>query len=259
MRQGVAATNLFDMAGRTALVTGGGTGLGKHFAMTLAEAGANVILAARRLAPLQQTVAAIQSRGGSAACITLDLTDERSIDDVFASDMLRDVDVVVNNAGTAVGGGLLDLTTAEWDQVMDVNLKGAWLVARRAVRQMIARKHPGSIVNVASVLANSVQKGTANYPAAKAALTHLTRSMAIEWAKYSIRVNAIAPGYFLTDLSAAYLETDKAKAMTKLLPMRRLGDPTELGGALLLLASNASSYMTGTVVSVDGGLSVPTI
>jgi len=251
--------NLFDMTGKTALVTGGGTGLGKQFSMTLAQAGANVILAARRLEPLQQTVAAIEARGGSARCILLDLTDERQIDDAFASSALSDIDVVVNNAGAAAGGGLLDLTAAAWDQVMDINLKGAWLVARGAARQMIARQRPGSIVNVASVLASSVQKGTANYPTAKAALAHLTRSMAVEWAKYSIRVNAIAPGYFLTDLSAAYLETDQAKAMTKRLPMRRLGDPSELGGALLLLASNASSYMTGAVLSVDGGLSVPSI
>ena len=255
----MTGTNLFDMTGRTVLVTGGGTGLGKQFSMTLAEAGASVILAARRLEPLQQTVSAIQAGGGSARCVQLDLTDERLIDEAFASSPLRDVHVVVNNAGIAVSGGLLDLTAAEWDQVMDVNLKGAWLVARAAARQMIARKQPGAIINVASVLATSVQKGTANYPAAKAALTHLTRSMAVEWAKYSIRVNAIAPGYFRTDLSAAYLETDKAKAMTKQLPMRRLGDPAELGGALLLLASHASSYMTGAVVSVDGGLSVPAI
>ena len=251
---------LFDMTGRTALITGGGTGLGRQFALTLAQAGATVVLAARRRAPLEEVAGAIRGTGGTAHCLVLDVASANQVDAAFASiSPLGTIDVLVNNAGSAAGASLLDMEEETWDQLLNVNLKGAWLVARATAKQMIASNTRGSIINVSSVLGSAVQKGVANYPAAKAALTHLTRCMAIEWAKFGIRVNALAPGYFATDLSTAYLESAPGNAMLERLPQRRLGRPEELSGALLLLASRASDYMTGSVVTVDGGLSLPVI
>lgn len=251
---------LFDMTGKLALVTGGGTGLGRQFALTLAEAGATLILAARRTEPLQSTADAIRGVRGTAHCVALDVADEASVQTAFTKiEALGALDVVVNNAGSAVAGSLLDVAGEDWDRLMNVNVKGAWHVARAAVKQMIASKRGGSIINVASVLGSAVQKGVANYPASKAALLHLTRTMAFEWARYGVRVNAIAPGYFHTDLSEGYVSSEGAKTMLHRMPMRRLGEPAELGGALLLLASQASSYMTGSIVAVDGGLSLPMI
>lgn len=250
------AASTFDLQGRRVLVTGGGSGLGRQFALTLADAGAEVVLAARRKEPLEATAADIRSRGGVARCIALDVTDAAAVDAAFATEV-GEIDVLVNNAGTAGGESLLDMTEETWDRVLDVNVKGAWLLARAAAKQMIARKAGGSIVNVASVLGLAVQKGTANYPASKAALIQLTRAMALEWARYGIRVNAILPGYFATDMNTGYLASDTGQAMVKRMPMRRLGDPAELAGALLLLASDASRYMTGSTITVDGGLSIP--
>jgi NAD(P)-dependent dehydrogenase (short-subunit alcohol dehydrogenase family) len=251
---------LFDMTGRTALITGGGTGLGRQFSLTLAEAGATVVLAARRRAPLEDVADAIRQRGGTAHCLVLDVADKNQVDAALTSiSQIGTIDVLVNNAGAAAGGSLLDMEEETWDQVLNVNLKGAWLVGRAIAKQMIASSIRGSMINVSSVLGSAVQKGTANYPAAKAALTHLTRCMAVEWARFGIRVNALAPGYFATDLSGAYLESAPGNAMLKRLPQRRLGSPEELNGALLLLASQASNYMTGSVVTVDGGLSLPVI
>jgi len=251
---------MFDMSGKLALVTGGGTGLGRQFARTLAHAGAAVIIAGRRVEPLQETAAAIRDDGGTAHCVALDVTDTSAVESAFK--VINDIgalDVVVNNAGAAVAAPLLELRDEAWDQIMDVNVKGAWHVARAAVEQMIARRRGGAIVNVASVLGFAVQKGTASYPASKAALLHLTRTMAVEWARYGVRVNALAPGYFRTEMSDGYVTSERGKAMVERMPMRRLGEPAELGGALLLLASNAGAYLTGSVITVDGGLSLPTI
>jgi NAD(P)-dependent dehydrogenase (short-subunit alcohol dehydrogenase family) len=251
---------LFDMTGKLALVTGGGTGLGRQFALTLAQAGAAVILAARRVEPLQETAAAIRDGGGKAHCVALDVTVATSVQSAFkAIDDIGAVDVVVNNAGSAVAGSLLEISDEVWDRIMDVNVKGAWHVARAAVQHMIARRRGGAIINVASMLGFAVQKGTANYPASKAALLHLTRIMALEWARYGVRVNALAPGYFRTEMSDGYVTSERGKAMVERMPMRRLGEPVELGGALLLLASNAGAYLTGSVITVDGGLSMPAI
>jgi NAD(P)-dependent dehydrogenase (short-subunit alcohol dehydrogenase family) len=251
---------IFDMTDKLALVTGGGTGLGRQFALTLAQARATVILGARRVEPLQETAAAVRDAGGTAHCIAIDVADAAAVQSAFkAIDEIGALDVVVNNAGAAVAGSLLDVTGEVWDRLMNVNVKGAWHVARAAVRQMIARGRGGSIINVASVLGSAVQKGTANYPASKSALLHLTRTMAVEWARYGVRVNALAPGYFRTEMSEGYVTSQHGKTMIERMPMRRLGEPVELAGALLLLASNASAYMTGSVIAVDGGLSMPTI
>lgn len=245
---------LFDLSGRAALVTGAGTGLGRGFARTLARAGAAVTLAGRRREPLESCAQEIRSGGGVAHWVQMDVSSAESVAAAFGQ--MGPIDVLVNNAGVAGVGALLDLPEESWDSVLDINLKGAWLVARAAARGMVERGGPGSIVNVASVLGCAVQKGTGSYPAAKAALLHLTRQMALEWARYGIRVNAIAPGYFASELSGGFLQSDGGKAMVKRMPLRRVGEPAELDGALLLLASGASGYMTGSVVTVDGGLSV---
>jgi NAD(P)-dependent dehydrogenase (short-subunit alcohol dehydrogenase family) len=247
---------IFDLSGKRALVTGGGTGLGQRVAVTLARAGADVVLAARRREPLEATAAAIRALGREASCVNLDVTDSAQVATVFANE-IGAVDVLVNNAGTAGPGSLLEMDEETWDRVLDVNVKGAWLVTRAVVRGMIERGSGGSIVNVASVLGIAVQKWTANYPASKAALLHLTRAMALDWARHGIRVNAVVPGYFATEMSAGYLDSEPGQAMLKRMPMRRLGDPAELDGALLLLASHASRYMTGSTITVDGGLSIP--
>jgi NAD(P)-dependent dehydrogenase (short-subunit alcohol dehydrogenase family) len=247
---------IFDLSGKRVLVTGGGTGLGHRFALTLARAGADVVLAARRREPLEATAAEIRSLGREVSCVSLDVTDSARIATAFAIE-IGAVDVLVNNAGTAGPGSLLEMDEETWDRVLDVNVKGAWLVTRAAVRGMIERGSGGSIINVASVLGVAVQKWTANYPASKAALLQLTRAMALDWARYGVRVNAVLPGYFATEMSAGYLDSEPGQAMLKRMPMRRLGDPAELDGALLLLASDASRYMTGSTITVDGGLSIP--
>jgi NAD(P)-dependent dehydrogenase (short-subunit alcohol dehydrogenase family) len=250
----------FDMRGKLAFITGGGTGLGRQFALTLAGAGASVVLGARRTEPLLATAEAVRAAGGEAYCVAVDVADAGSVEKAFeAIARIGALDVVVNNAGLAGADSLLDATDETWDRLMDVNVKGAWHVARAGVRQMIAAGKGGSIVNVASVLGTAVQKGTANYPASKAALLHLTRAMAVEWARYGVRVNALAPGYFRTEMSDEFLSSERGKAMVSRQPIRRLGEPAELGGALLLLASDASTYMTGSVIAVDGGLSIPLV
>ncbi|MFK7733871.1 MAG: SDR family NAD(P)-dependent oxidoreductase [Pseudomonadales bacterium] len=253
-------TELFDLSGRTALITGGGTGLGRQFAKILAEAGATVVLCARRVDKLQATAAEIQQSGGQALCFAMDVTDADSISSAF--DQIGKqvpVSILINNAGMAAEPMLLDVSEEEWDQVQDTNLKGAWLVAKEAAKRMIDQGVGGSIVNIASALGIAVQKGTGPYSASKAGLLHLTRNMAVEWSRYGIRVNAIAPGYYATDIADEFLNSERGQAMIKRIPQRRLGDVEDLSGAILLLSSDAGAYMTGSVVTVDGGHSLPTI
>jgi len=254
------SATLFGLNGKTALITGGGTGLGRQFAMTLSQAGARVILSARRVERLEETAGWIREHGGEAHCIPMDVSHAATVDAAIAqAAAIAPLDILVNNAGVAAEPMLLDLDESEWDSVLDANLKGAWLVARAVARQMVAKSTPGSIVNIASVLGSAVQKGTGAYAASKAGLLHLTRAMAVEWARHGIRVNAIAPGYYRTDMAEGFLESEAGARMIKRIPRRRLGNPEELAGALLLLASDASSYMTGSVVTVDGGLSLAVV
>lgn len=252
--------NLFDLSGRTALITGGGTGLGKSFATVLSQAGASVVLCARRVDKLEQTASEINGAGGKAMSVPMDITDEDQIAKGFdAAEDFGNVSILVNNAGTVAEPSLLELDQADWDRVLDTNLKGAWLVAREAARRMISSGTPGTVINIASALGTAVQKGTGPYSASKAALIHMTRVMALEWARYQIRVNAIAPGYFATDMAEDFLESDLGQKMIKRIPQRRLGNLEDLSGVILLLASQASAYMTGTTITVDGGHSMPVI
>lgn len=252
---------LFSLQDKTILITGGATGLGKHFAQLFSEQGAHVIVCARRVEKLREVVAEIQERGGIASYHALDVTDAAQVEAVF-SDIYAQldgacVDVLVNNAGVVGEPMLLDLEESEWDSVLDTNLKGAWLLAKEFARRLLVTQQAGSIINIASILGLCAQKGTGPYAASKAALIHLTRNMALEWARYQIRVNAVLPGYYATDLAEGFLQSDVGQAMVKRIPQRRLGNVEDLSGAMLLLASDASRYMTGSTITVDGGQSIP--
>ena len=247
-----------QLEGKTALVTGASSGLGRHFARLLAREGARVVVAARRVDALTALSDEIGRQGGTCIPLAMDVTDPDSVAAAFQQierDLAAPLSILVNNAGVAHTRAALDLSATEWAQVLQPNLTGAFLVAQQAARMM--RGEGGTIVNIASILGERVSKGLAAYAASKAGLIQLTKALALEWAAFDIRVNALAPGYFKTDLRDGYVSSERGKAMVQRMPMRRLGDPVELSGALLLLASDASTYMTGAVINVDGGLAVP--
>ncbi|MEM1191225.1 MAG: SDR family oxidoreductase [Pseudomonadota bacterium] len=252
--------SLFDMSEQTVLVTGGGTGLGRRFAETLATAGAAVIIAGRRLEKLEETAQTLRDGGATVHTLVMDVSDRDSILTAMQDNpVVGSASVLVNNAGAVAGGMLLDLAEADWDSVMDTNLKGAWMVAAEFAKSLKDHGRAGAIVNIASVLGSSVQLGTGAYCPSKAALIQLTRLMSLEWARHGIRVNTIAPGYYRTDISEEYLESEAGAALVKKIPLRRLGEAQELDGAILLLASDASRYMTGSLITVDGGLSLAVV
>ncbi len=247
--------DIFSLAGNHVLVTGASSGLGKHFAGRLAEAGANVTLAARRAQALAASVQQIGERGGRAASVVMDVSVADSVEHALdeAEKQFGPVNVLINNAGVTATGAALEVEESSWDQVIDINLKGAWLAAQRTARRMIHHKVGGSIVNVASILGLRVGGGVAAYAISKAGLIQMTKVLALEWARHGIRVNAIAPGYIETDLNSEFFASAPGQALIKRIPQRRLGQAHELDGALLLLAAGASSFMTGSVIAVDGG------
>lgn len=241
--------SLFSLERRVALVTGASGGLGAHFARELHEAGASVALAARR---------AIAVSGDRMMAVRLDVTDAASIAAALDAVEARFgvCDLLVNNAGIAATKPFLDHADADWDAVMGVDLRGAFVMAREAAKRMVAAKKPGAIVNIASIGGSRVIGGAASYTAAKAGLLHLTRQMAVELARHRIRVNALAPGYVETDINRDFFASEAGQAMIRRIPQRRLGTVEDLTGPLLLLASEAGAHMTGSVVTVDGGHSV---
>ena len=247
--------SLFGLDGKVALVTGASSGLGARFAQALALAGARVLLCARREDRLRTVVDEIARAGGKAAAIRLDVTDEVAVGEAFdaAEAAFGPVDILVNNAGIAPMGLVTETSTEEWDAVIGVNLRAAFMVAREGARRMVAQGTGGSIVNIASILASFGTKGGAAYCASKGGVVQLTRTMALELARHNIRVNAIAPGYFTSEMNEEYFETEAAQRMIKDVPMRRVADPNELDAALLMLAGPGGSYITGSVVTVDGG------
>ncbi|MGI9304925.1 MAG: SDR family NAD(P)-dependent oxidoreductase [Gammaproteobacteria bacterium] len=245
----------YDLHGRIALVSGASSGLGRHFALTLARAGARVVLAARRTQKLEELAGEIESEGGKAAAVTMDVTEAASIKAGFddAQTAFGVPGIIVNNSGVAATTAALEISQDEWDKVLDTNLRGAWLLAQEASRRMVDAQVGGSIINIASILGFRVANGLAAYAASKAALVQVTRTLALELARHGIRVNAIAPGYILTDMNREFLTSEAAAPVIKRIPQRRVGAPEDLDGALLLLASDASGYMTGSTIVVDGG------
>ena len=251
----------FDLAGRVALVTGASAGLGRHFAGVLARAGAAVALAARRRELLDDAVHEIAARGGRAAAVPCDVTDGASVRAAVgaAEAALGPLDILVNNAGIAITKPVLQHSEAEWDRVVDTNLKGAWLLSRELAERWVTAKRGGRIVNIASLLALRPDRHVPSYCAAKAGLVHLTHTLAMELARKGITVNAIAPGYFETDMNRAFMHSEAGRAMTARIPMARSGEAEDLDGALLLLASDAGAYITGAVIPVDGGHAVASV
>ncbi|BEG77034.1 SDR family NAD(P)-dependent oxidoreductase [Achromobacter xylosoxidans] len=244
-----------DLKSKTALVTGAYSGLGRHFALRLAESGARVALCGRRTELGETLATEIRARGGQACVAGMDVTQPDSVQAAFtlAEQALGPVDIVINNAGIAMTRPALEISEDEWTGLIDVNLNGAWRVAQCAARHFQRHGRPGAIVNIASILGQRVASHVAAYTAAKAGLLHLTRALALEWARHGIRVNALAPGYIGTDLNREFFATPAGEALVKRIPQRRLGTPQDLDGPLLLLSSDASAYMTGAVIDVDGG------
>lgn len=250
-------TSNSQLNGRTALVTGASGGLGAHFAAVLAAAGAEVILAARRTDQLASVADAIGHTGGVCSTVALDVSSAASIETL--GDMLSRVDILVNNAGVVREGAALDQTEADWDLVMDTNLKGMFMLATAAGRAMRDRARGGSIINIASILGLRQASNVLPYAVSKAGVIQLTKELALELARFGVRVNALAPGYLDTELNRSFWNSDAGKAMVRRIPQRRLGRLDDLDGPLLLLASDASAYMTGSVITVDGGHLVSTL
>lgn len=239
-----------DLSGKSALVTGASGGLGLHFAKLLARHGVAVTLAARRQSALDQAGAEIAAAGGTAKSVVLDVADAASIGQALAG---RQFDILINNAGVSGAGPAADLSAADWDAVLDTNLKGVFLVAQAVARGMREAGRGGSIVNIASILGHRVAGGVSAYAASKAAVIQLTKALALEWARDRIRVNALCPGYVETDINREFFATEAGLNLIRRIPQRRLGQPEDLDGALLLLASSAGSYITGSTIEIDGG------
>lgn len=251
---------IFSLAGETALVTGASSGLGEHFARVMARNGAKVAVAARRVDRLEALAREIDQSGGKAVPISLDVREPASVEAAFdaAEKALGPISIVINNAGVTDPAFIVRMTEQQWRTVMDVNLDGVFRVGQAAARRMVARGKGGSIVNIASIVGMGAIKTLGAYAASKAAVIALTRTMALELARDKIRVNALAPGYIATELNDSFWETDAGKRMIAHVPFRRLGQVGELDGPLLLLASRAGSFMTGSVLTVDGGHLLPT-
>ncbi len=251
----------FDLTGQVALVTGASSGIGRHLAELLAAAGAKVGLAARRIELLDEAAREIAAAGGLGLPIACDVTRSDSVASAVATAEaeLGPLTILVNNAGVVVAKPVLQHTEEEWDYVLDTNLKGAWLMAREFAQYLVDRQRPGRIVNIASVLGLRTIARVPSYTAAKAGLIHLTHVLAMELARHRILVNAIAPGYVETDFNREFLRSEAGKKLEARIPLRRVGQPDDLDGAMLLLASPAGAYLTGAVIAVDGGHGVAAI
>ena len=247
--------DLFNLAGRVALVTGASTGLGVRFAEVLAENGAAVALVARRTDRLAAVKARIEAAGGRAIAIEANVLDRAAMTRAFdeAERAFSTVTILVNNAGVAHSTRAVELSDEEWRRVVGTNLDAVFYWAQEAARRMLAAKAQGAIVNIASVLGLSVSKGTVAYATAKAGVIQLTKTLGLELAFRGIRVNAIAPGWIVTDMNRDYLLSEHGAAIKREIPVGRFGEERDLDGALLLLASDAGRFMAGTTIVVDGG------
>jgi NAD(P)-dependent dehydrogenase (short-subunit alcohol dehydrogenase family) len=245
----------FDLTGKTALITGASSGLGREFAVVLAAAGAKVALAARRHDRLEGLAAEIMASRGTAHPIVMDVTDTASVRAGFreAEAALGPVTIAIANAGVPSSGTVADMTDDYWRSILDINLNGVFRVVREAAQAMKRYGQGGSIIATSSVIGHAVLPTLSAYAASKAAVVALTKTMALELVRDNIRVNAIAPGYFKTELNDAFLDSPAGQKLISTVPMRRLGKPGELEGPILLLASDAGGFMTGTTLFADGG------
>lgn len=249
------AADMFSLNGRVSLVTGASSGLGVQFAKALADNGAAVVLVARRAKRLDALKDEIEKKGGRAAVVEADVTDRAAMMRAFdaAEKSFGTVTILVNNAGIAHGGRAVDMPAEEWRKVLSTNLDAVFFWAQEAARRMLAAKKQGAIVNIASVLGLAVAKGAVAYATAKAGVVQVTKALAVELAFKGVRVNAIAPGWFVTEMNDDYLSSEAGAAIKREIPIGRFGNPGDLDGALLLLASDAGSYITGATIVVDGG------
>lgn len=244
--------------GKVALVTGASSGLGAHFARTLAKAGASVGVAARRVERLDDLVAEIRAAGGTAFAAALDVTDTSRIPKAVAEveEALGAVDILVNNSGVTAPSAIQRISEDDYDFVLNTNLKGAFFMAQAVGQRMIERKSGGRIINISSTLANRVVGQLSIYCMSKIALDQMTRAMALEWAKHDININSICPGYIETEMNADYWKTDAGQAFLQRFSRPRVGEPKDLDGALLLLAGDEGQFMNGSIIQVDDGFSI---
>ena len=249
------ASELFDLTGRVALVTGASSGLGARFAEVLAANGAAVALVARRRDRLARVKSRIEAAGGRAIAVEADVLDRAAMNRTFdaVEAAFGTVAVLINNAGVAHANRALDLPETEWRRVLGTNLDAVFFWAQEAARRMLAAEQTGAIVNIASVLGFGVAKGVVAYTTAKAGVVQMTKALGLELAFKGIRVNAIAPGWFATDLNRDYLGSEAGDKLKREIPVGRFGQDGDLDGALLLLASDAGRYIAGTTIVVDGG------
>ncbi|PAT43843.1 SDR family oxidoreductase [Vandammella animalimorsus] len=254
-----------DLSGRVALVTGASSGLGSRFAQTLAAAGATVVLASRRRDALQAVQQRITQAGGRAFVTAMDVTDPASIEAALADAQAQagPIDILVNNSGVSTTQKLQDVTPQDWDFVLDTNLKGAFFVAQGVARQMIARAQAGGgalqgarIINVASMAGLRVLPMIGIYAVSKAGVVQMTRAMALEWGRFGINVNALCPGYIETEINRAHFQTESGKKLIQMLPRKKVGQPEDLDGLIVLLASGASHFVNGAVIAADDGFGV---
>jgi NAD(P)-dependent dehydrogenase (short-subunit alcohol dehydrogenase family) len=247
--------NVFDLSGKTAIVTGAGRGIGRVIAMGLAESGANVVLCSRTKAQIDAVADEIRNKGGKALSVATDLTVHDQLENLVdaAVKEFGRVDILVNNAARCFLRGLLDLREDGWDKCFNTNVKAVWLLSRLVARRMIEQKY-GRIINITTVGAEKAESGMAAYGCSKAALKHLTRCMAREWAPFGINVNAVAPGFTRTDFSKPiWSSPDVEKLICQAIPKGRIAEPEDVVGAVLFLASGAANYITGDTIYVDGG------
>lgn len=244
-----------DLKGKRVLVTGASSGLGAHFTRVLAGHGVHVVAAARRLDRLTELARSCADLPGKVTPLVLDVGSVAAIEAGLAQAeaAMGGLDVLINNAGIAEPQRAIDLTEAQWDAHLDINLKGCFFAAQGAARIMTRQESGGAIVNIASILGERVAISVAPYAAAKAGLVQLTKALALEWARHKVRVNALEPGYVVTDINRDFFGTEAGQAMIRRIPMRRAAELADLDGPLLLLCSDASRFMTGTAIAVDGG------
>jgi NAD(P)-dependent dehydrogenase (short-subunit alcohol dehydrogenase family) len=251
----------FSLDGRIALVTGASSGIGRGVAKGLAKAGATIIAAARRLDRLEELVTEIEADGGRALAVRVDVTDKVSIETALdrAESSFGVVDIVINNAGVGAPEPFLKIDDEKFDYTMNTNFKGVWYIAQESARRMAGAKKPGSIINIASMLGIRALSGYTAYCSSKGAVLQLTRCMALDLGRYGIRVNAIAPGWFVTEMNEDYLGSEEGQAYLSQTPARRAGEVEELVGPIVMLASEAGSFVNGAVLPVDGAHSVALI